>query len=361
MHLVFFYYLYALVLRRLYAVSDAVDERYFVPTAGGARIALSRYRPRGKARNTSPILLVHGLGANRLNFDFNEDLSLARYLSSQGYDCWLVDLRGAGVSAVPHLRWTWNFDDHAFDDIPAALDFIARATRRPKVHWIGHSMGGMLLYAWLLKGNAERIESGVTLGSPVRFSPRNDGLQHMVHLRSLIRRLPLIPNALLLRLILPVIGVVDLGGMVRRQMNVRNVDFTTIRSAVYNAVEHISPGVLAQFLDWIGSGEFRSADGSYSYTRNLDQVETPLFVIAGRGDELVPACDSRLAFEQASSPVKRYLELCSADGYADDYGHIDLVFGRRARHEVFPEILDWLSAFEEDGQPASTREVTVCE
>lgn len=359
MHLLAILYLYVVALRRLYHVEDQADERFFVTTTDGARLALYRYRPQGRTLPLEPVLLVHGLGANRLNFDLNEEFSLARDLAAQGMDCWLVDLRGCGASSVPETRWLWNFDDHALVDIPAALDFIRSLTGYERVHWVGHSMGGMLLYAYLLRGSPQRIASGITMGSPVCFSPRTDSMRHAVHFQNLIRLLPRVPNAFFLQLVTPLLGVVDLGGTVRRQMNPRNVDWGVMRGALYNTASHISPGVLGQFLSWMRSGDFTSADGAYSYQANLEQIETPLFVISGRGDRLVPACDSRSGFERVSSTTKRYLELCAEDGFADDYGHIDLVFGRHARVEVFPEIAAWLHTFSDKRGRADSTEPSI--
>ena len=353
MHLFVFLYLYLITLRRWYRVEDTADERFLVAMEDGSRLGLSRYRPRGRALDLEPVLLVHGLGANRVNFDLNEEFSLARDLAEQGMDCWLVDLRGCGASAAPEARWQWTFDDHAFVDIPAALDFIRSVTGHKRVHWVGHSMGGMLLYAYLLRGMPERIASGITLGSPTCFSPRTDSMRHLVRLETLVRLLPRFPNALLMQLVTPLVGTVDLAGSVRRQMNPGNVDWPVIKAALYNSASHISPGVLGQFLAWMRSGDFTTADGSYSYYQHLGHIETPLFVISGGGDALVPVCDSKAAYERISSSHKRYLELSAVGGFADDYGHIDMMFGRHARREVFPEVARWLRGFADQGQSAT--------
>ncbi len=340
MPLIFLLGFYAFLLRRMYAVEHEPDEAYRAPTSDGVELSVVRYRPRGGAQSRAPLLFVHGLGANRFNFDLTRESSLAQYLAEQGYDCWLVDLRGCGDSTVPQGRWNWTFDDHALLDMPAALDLVRDQTGSERVHWIGHSMGGMLLYAYLLRGDASRIASGITLAAPVCF-PRSEGVAGIAFLEGLVRRLPQLPVGHVQRLLTPLLGTVG-SGLVRMQINVRNMEPAVLQGALYNTAAHLCPGVLAQFLDWLRTGDFRSADGAFSYRDNLHRIETPILVLAGRGDRIVPAPHARLAYERMDAQRCRYMEFCAEAGHCDDYGHADLVFGRRAREEVFPVIADWL-------------------
>src|SRR6476469_492518 len=79
---------------RYFFVPRYPDEIHFAATTDGWRLAVTRYRP-AKAEGplpSAPVLLVHGIAANRYNFDLTDDLSLARYLAARGYDVWLVEL-----------------------------------------------------------------------------------------------------------------------------------------------------------------------------------------------------------------------------------------------------------------------------
>ena len=66
-------------------------------TVDGWNLALYRYRPRGTPRPL-PVLCGHGMAGTHLIYDLHPDYSLARYLAGQGFDTWLVDLRGRGDS-----------------------------------------------------------------------------------------------------------------------------------------------------------------------------------------------------------------------------------------------------------------------
>ncbi|KAJ1489593.1 hypothetical protein T484DRAFT_3470631 [Baffinella frigidus] len=40
------------------------------------------------------VVLCHGLASNRFTFDLQADVSVVDYLAEQGWDTWLVELRG---------------------------------------------------------------------------------------------------------------------------------------------------------------------------------------------------------------------------------------------------------------------------
>ncbi len=110
----------------------------FVDTSDGWQLATYRYRP-SVLRRQHPALLVHGFGTNRFDIDFPEArLSLAKYLYHQGYDTWVVELRGTGLSRrksflgkmMSRLYSSWNFDDLVYKDFPAVVSHIQKKTKK---------------------------------------------------------------------------------------------------------------------------------------------------------------------------------------------------------------------------------------
>src|SRR5688572_17350102 len=95
-----------------------------------------------------PVLLVHGMGANHYNWDYRPEVSLAHTLQARGWDVWIPELRGDPGSRAPsrRARSSGTFSDHATLDLPAAVDAVLAATGEDQLYWVGHSMGGMLLY-----------------------------------------------------------------------------------------------------------------------------------------------------------------------------------------------------------------------
>lgn len=135
-----------------------------VPTPDGATLTLKRKIRAGGP----PALFVHGLAANADLWDLPavktaeyEFRSLATVLHENGYDVWLLNLRGHGapamLSAPPPGQNDWCVDHFVLYDLPAAIEFVRQATRR-RPFVIGNSMGAMTL-AGHLQG-AALLEDG---------------------------------------------------------------------------------------------------------------------------------------------------------------------------------------------------------
>src|SRR5438270_3698147 len=130
---------------RYFFVPRYPDEIHFATTSDGWRLAVVRYRPAGQALRAEPVLLIHGIAANRNSLDLTDDVSLARHLAARGHDVWLVELRGRGLSMRPRLfssvRYDWSFDEYAERDLPAAAQAVIRATGARRLHLVGFSTG----------------------------------------------------------------------------------------------------------------------------------------------------------------------------------------------------------------------------
>ncbi|KAJ1380774.1 hypothetical protein SESBI_45741 [Sesbania bispinosa] len=94
---------------RLRAFSTAVhdkpsvctaDELHYVSLSNSDwRLALWRYHPSPQVppRN-HPLLLLSGVGTNAIGYDLSPGSSFARYMSGQGFETWILEVRGAGLS-----------------------------------------------------------------------------------------------------------------------------------------------------------------------------------------------------------------------------------------------------------------------
>ena len=146
-------------------------ELHRVKTSDGWELSLVHYRPKD-APSGPPVLLCHGISANARNMDVDADHSLARWLAAHGRDTWNLSWRATGDSDgvdASHGR-PGDFPWEALwqQDYPAAIAEVRRLTGAPAVDFIGHSMGGMVLYAYLAEGG-EGVRAAITLGSPTRL------------------------------------------------------------------------------------------------------------------------------------------------------------------------------------------------
>lgn len=300
------------------------DEVYRPRTSDGAYIALGRYHPRGRRLWAEPVVLAHGLAANRFDLDFDERYSLARFLARRGFETWVLELRGRGHAGV-HGRHT-SFDDQAEHDVAAALREIGRP-----VLWVGHSKGGLAAYAHLARNPLAPIRAVVTLGSPVTF-PHDTGFKAFTRVVAPLFGLPVIPLRALTRLA-TVVGLPPepIGSYL---VNRENLEPRVVRQAIFNVSADIFGGVAKQFARWVAQGHFDGNDG-FDYLRGLAAVKAPVLLIAGSEDKLAPPAAVLAAKRTLGGPVSELI--------ARGYGHGDLSVGRRAPDEVFPEIAAFLA------------------
>ncbi|KAK9750426.1 hypothetical protein RND81_02G196000 [Saponaria officinalis] len=76
------------------------DELHYVHVPSSDwRLALWRYLPNPQANTRRhPLLLLSGVGTNAIGYDLSPESSFARHMSGQGFDTWILEVRGAGLS-----------------------------------------------------------------------------------------------------------------------------------------------------------------------------------------------------------------------------------------------------------------------
>lgn len=354
----------------LFGQPKRIVENHGVNTDDGWTLALKRFRRSGASELLGPVVLTHGFSYNGVFWDLDEAHSLARYLADRDFDVWVVSLRGAGASTKPGFsalksiittRWAdlpatipratldpsksdWTVDDYIDHDVPAIISYVIQATGRPKLWWVGHSMGGMILYAHMERVSDPRVAGFVAVASPMTIpQPPNEMLQGVLKQEGLLKI-----SALAINTTLPAKLASPLGGAVQTPLdklfyNRQNIDHLTVTNLFLNVVEDIPQGVLDQFVHLVRTGEFERADGSYNYTKNLGKVSVPILLVAGQADNLAPPEVVRFAYDHVASSDKTYRMFGRVNGNKADYGHNDLVLGKHSRDEVFPLIARWLT------------------
>lgn len=296
-----------------------------------------------------PVLLVHGMGANHYNWDYREEVSLAHYLQERGWDVWVPELRGdpGSVPPDPKAARRFSFDDHAERDMPAIIDAVLAATGEQELAWVGHSMGGMLLYTTLAT-RPEVVEAGVAVCSPAE-------MRRLVGVHKRLRGMGWAtkgqgryPAASLARLTSP-LG--RLNPLYRRLGNREHYDWPVANGMARRALVDLPRPMVHQATTWLKTGHLLHDDGSTHWLTDRDtaDVDVPLLVFGGAIDKVVPhpnveaACD---VFDQCT-----YRLLGTEGGFSSDYGHVDPIVGNTARTEVYPLIEQFL-ARQVEGAPA---------
>jgi pimeloyl-ACP methyl ester carboxylesterase len=339
-------------------------------TADGWRLGVRHYRPETPDPSKLPVVLCHGLGLNATFWTITDD-HLPSQLNARGYEVYVFDIRGSGdngrVGRLDRINWAlrqspfrergerfWNVDDLMRYDVPAILDYVERETGHNRVNWVGHSMGGMLMFPYLETEPAghARIANFVAMGSTITLAdaPKNDMLMANRALRTL--NLFASPGRLgrpLTYFRMPGMNKID-----SFYYSDTNVDDRTVSRFYGYTLEDPGPGAFRQLDRYLQQGHMYSADGRIDYSALLARVKTPILMVAGEADIISDIPSTELTYRALGSPDKTLLKFGRSHGQVADYGHCDLVWSRHAPREIFPPLIDWLDR-RQPGRPAAIR------
>jgi pimeloyl-ACP methyl ester carboxylesterase len=328
---------------RYFFVPRFPDEIHFATASDGCRLSVTRYRPVADAPviHPEPILLVHGIAANRYNFDLTDEISLAKWLAARGHDCWLVELRGRGLSTRPRLfskvKYDWSFDEYAERDLPAAADTVLKATGAARMHLIGFSIGALACYAFLTDPKRRHeVASLVSIGGASTFKRTSKAVSGR-----LVRNLRWMRHRWLMRILAPISGYFHPWPL-QIIHNPENTDGAIQRRAMVNLIANFSRNELLQYSDWILNDAFRSIDLRRDYRAELPRLTTPTLFLAGTRDALSPPDAVKDTHDSIGAGDKQF-QICSrAQGMRVNYGHFDLVIGRESPTEIYPLVQRWI-------------------
>ncbi len=347
--------------------AEAVTHR--AKTADGWELALVQYMPEGTPTGR-PVLLCHGISANARHMDLDETHSLARWLVRQGREVWTMSLRGTGdsdrASARKGREPGYSFDTVWQNDHPAAIAYVranvvtparvkaalergermppqvaALAAPQPLIDYVGHSMGGMLIYAYLSQGGGG-LNAVVTLGSPTRLDwggpvePWVAGFsKRFIPARAL---LPMETPALAS---MPLQGYLPGSPLERLLYNPENSSRDAWRRLIAIGTADMSGALWLQVVRMVESGRFESADGAIDFRRDMSKIRNPVFVVAGKVDRIATPPAVRDGY-RALGGHKEWFLAGESSGLFADYGHMDLLIGRESATEIFPRVLGFL-------------------
>ncbi len=255
-----------------------------------------------------PVVLIPGSFSNRRFWYSPKGIGLGAFLARAGYDVWIAEMRGHGLSPRNRDYKHNKVSDYVRYDLPAIADFVFEQNPQ-KAHWLGHSLGGITL-AGALGGaylEQQRIASVSLCGAqisrvywPLKFPPLEWGS------RLLLKRFSLISGPRFKR-----------------------------------GPEDEPIGLALESLRWHGLfGRF--GDAERDWWAGLAEVKVPVMAVAAVGDTQDPAWACRKLFEQFGSTVSEFLCLGKKNGFSGDFGHVEMLVSKEAQREVWPLIEQWL-------------------
>lgn len=336
------------------------EETQYAVTEDGWQLALYHYPAKGLIKRETPVILCHGMALNNLFWNLAPDVNFSGYLAQRGFDVWTLDLRGVGrskrINRFGEFKSAdvkeekkkdpgfWCVDDFAKYDIPAVLKFVTEKTGKKSVNWVGHSMGGMVMYAYLeTAADLTQVKNFVALGSPVVLpTPANDILRDMDGLQKAIDGsidigLKNLRGTAFLAPVTSALNPLD-----TLYFNRQNVDWDNVQRMYARSLEDIPRGVSRQMRELIETGEFKSLDKKMNYARSLDKIQLPILLVAAKGDALGSEFAVMSAYKGVASKDKTYRLFGVENKYKTNYGHCDMIFGETAPKEVYPYVASWL-------------------
>ena len=269
-----------------------------------------------------PVILLHGSFSNRRFWYSAKGIGLGAFLARAGFDVWLPEMRGHGLSVRNRAYDKNRVADYARYDLPAIAAFVREQSRQIP-HWIGHSQGGITLAAAL---------GGQYLGAPAVASAVFFGTQ--ISRRYWPLKIPPVEWGayLLLKRFAQLSG-----------------------SRLKRGPEDEPIGIALESLRWNGFlGRFKDAERDW--WAGLSEVRLPTLVVAGAEDLQAPEWACRKFYEQLGSEQRQFICLGAEQGFSTDSVHSQMLASPQAQQTVWPLVVNWLSerlAQESEVEPAT--------
>ncbi|MDV9030717.1 alpha/beta fold hydrolase [Pseudomonas sp. RAC1] len=271
------------------------------------------------AERAVPVILLHGSFSNRRFWYSPKGIGLGAFLARAGFDVWIPEMRGHGLSPR-NRQWRANcVADYARFDLPVIGTFVQEMTGQAP-HWVGHSLGGTTLVAALGGGylDPNSVASVALFGTQVtrRYWP--------------LKLPPVVWGA---RLLLKRFAQLS-GPRLKR------------------GPEDEPIGLALEWLRWQGLfGRFGVKDRDW--WAGLAEVRVPLLAVAAVADTQDPLWACRALFEQWGDARKRFLRLGREDGF-EAFGHVDMLVSKAAQDQVWPQVERWLAQAQSTPHAAAT-------
>jgi cholesterol oxidase len=332
-------------------------EVYAFAAKDGVPLRLTRYRGGSKG----PVMLTHGLGVSSRIFSIDTiDTNLVEYLCAHGYDTWLLDFRAS--IELPASRRPANGDDVATKDYPAAVELIRELTGAPSIQVVAHCWGATTFTMAMLAGLTGVRSAVISQVSTHALVPTATKLKTGLHVADFLDglgidnltayadkneawyerlfdgALKLYPTQLEERCSSPVCHRISF-------LYAPLYEHDRLNQATHAALHEMFGLANIKSFEHLGKivnkGHVVTADGADTYISQLNRMAIPLTFIHGaeNGCFFPPSTVKTMDLLRAANPGVPYTRHEIAG-----YGHIDCIFGKDAARDVYPYIVDGLTA-----------------
>jgi pimeloyl-ACP methyl ester carboxylesterase len=332
-----------------------------VITDDGAPLILIRKRPLAAPTGT-PILMVHGLGQNRYSWDLSKR-SLANYLVANGYDVFIAELRGHGLSRANGTTYPDHFEDYVDRDCPALIKAVREITGHDQIFYMGHSLGATIGYC-VSPVQQQYLKGMIPIAGPSHFGRGVKWISVLARSVGQFQRLRLIGRTLPKPIMVDWIGLltsyaIDFFDHPRNALfdffwYPRSTRRDVLMERVSRGYDRTGSAVIGVMIKWARTGRFVCSQDERDYEALLADAKVPaLFVTADR-DAVVPRASVELGYECLGSEDKTWREFgMEQDGV--HFGHNDVICGDAAPTVVWPYMLGWIRNHERSSEAGERR------
>ncbi|KAG7017819.1 Triacylglycerol lipase 2, partial [Cucurbita argyrosperma subsp. argyrosperma] len=130
----------------------------------------------GRGIKKPPVIVQHGILVDGMSWLLNSpEQNLPLILADNGFDVWISNTRGTqfsrrhtALNPADREFWNWSWDELAAYELPAVFDHVSQQTGR-KIHYVGHSLGTLIMLASLSEGRLVNQVQSVGLLSPIAY------------------------------------------------------------------------------------------------------------------------------------------------------------------------------------------------
>lgn len=292
--------------------TSIVTKSYFIPF-NDEFLHLKRFYINSKG---SPVLMLHGSMENGKIFYSKSMKGLAPFLAEKGFDVFVPDMSGRGLSMPPIDKNNKSSQTTAIlSEIPLLKSFIAEIKNNQPQHWVAHSWGGVLMLAYIARFGSSDIASMSFFATKRRIA--------VVHPERIFK--------------------VDLVWNFIGKILSTLYGFFPSKDLKIGS-DNEPRNFHKQVIKWVYSKEWIDPEDGFDYHEALKKVNVPptLYLAAKNDQYLGHANDVKDLMAEVGNSSDQFVLLSRENGHLHDYDHINVLTHRDARFDQFIVVEDWM-------------------
>lgn len=267
--------------------------------------------------------MLHGAIENGKIFYSKSGKGFGPFLANKGFDVFIADMRGKGES-TPKVSKKLNHSQTELItvDVPKSLDKIKEITGKEEFHFVSHSWGGVIMYAFLARFSKQyKIKSQVMFASKRRISVLSP--KKILHADIIWNLWGKLSSNLA-------------GYAVFKKMRIGSEDEPKT--------------MFKQMNQWVYTKKWIDTEDNFNYPNKLQKIALPptLHLTGIKDDILGNPIDVELLRKEAGEHQEGELFILGKNyGNMHDYDHINILTHPLAEEDHFITAYEWIKKYDD--------------